>query len=102
MQIRRRISKSVWIAAGAGFFVALIVLPFLQPLSLELSDWAFIVHGEIAHFNRDAQGLHRTEATVWAMSGPLKRKRYSLAVGSIAMHLDVVRDLRPEDYSHDD
>ena len=102
MQIRRRITKSVWIAAGAGFFVALIVLPFLQPLSLELSDWAFIVHGEIAHFDRDAQGLRRTEATVWAMSGPLKRKRYSLAVGSIAMHLDVVRDLRPEDYSHDD
>ena len=57
MQIRRRISKSVWIAAGAGFFVALIVLPFLQPLSLELSDWAFIVHGEIAVAARSVDEL---------------------------------------------
>ncbi len=98
--VRRQ--NSVLIASGVGFFITLIVLPFLHPLSLEFRDSLWAVHGDITHSNRDAQGVHRTEGIVWAMSGPLKRKRYSLTVGSLALHLDVVRDVSPGDYAHDE
>ena len=82
---------------SAVALVALVGFPFLHHFSIELRGSVIAIHGHVRTDGTESQGLHHFEGTVWAMSGPLKCKRFSARIGDVALYVDVLREFTTSD-----
>lgn len=89
---RHRTSVSLLVVA-LGLIIAVFLIPFFHPLSIQYRDSILSLKGHIGASDPNAQGFRKTEST-----GPMRSRRWSLTVGGIMFSAGIFHSSRLGDY----